>query len=516
MHSKRQTKISIADISRFQGRPFVKPSATHFKLYSYLHKLCTLPFPFPFITRHNFPDLLRLAAFIGLNVLWGWNDNQYTTDFKLYGWLTIANGGLGLLMAARTNLFAIVARIPSSTILMYHRWIGLATFVHATIHFALNTRHYIITEQLDISYMNQRIQVGIMAWISLVIIAITSVGFIRRRWFEAFYYSHALFFLFVVGALIHASNGPEFLLPGLLLWVVDRVIRFAKNFRSVSVKSVTQYPGDLTKFKVEGVQTTHPGQVAWIQIAGVSYLNWHPFTIASAPGEKEAVLAVRGLGSYTKKLQSVAANAKETSPDEAMMAQTSLVKMRLDGPYGVGHLQWGLYPVTVLVAGGIGITPGISIATYIIKRAMLPDLEANGPNQWHIHLLWIIKDSRHAQWFEEELTQLASLSSDPAVPATLDVTIHVTGGSTSRMESLGSEEAYVMDQAYKYGGPGVVHQGRPNLAEWFDNVKSTRRGLDAAVNACGPRPLVDAVRKAAAKASSEGSLFHVEEEKFEL
>lgn len=47
------------------------------------------------------------------------------------------------------------------------------------------------------------------------------------------------------------------------------------------------------------------------------------------------------------------------------------MSIRLDGPYGVGHFQNTVYPLTVIIAGGIGITPAIGIATYIMRQAEL-------------------------------------------------------------------------------------------------------------------------------------------------
>ncbi|KAF4624289.1 hypothetical protein G7Y89_g13884 [Cudoniella acicularis] len=501
---------------RNRGRPVVKSSPKHFTVTTYLHKLTTLPSFVPFLTNHHIPDLIRFLVFAGLNLLWGWNSIDYSTQYKLYGWLCIANGGLALLMASRTNLFAIILRIPSPTLLMYHRWIGLATVAHATTHFALNTQHDILTDQLADAFSSTRIQVGMMAWLSLAILFVTSLNFIRRRWFEAFYYSHALFFVFVVGALIHTTNGPEFLLPGLGLWAVDRAIRFWNNFRHYEVKEVIPYVGDVVKFKVEGVQVSHPGQIAWVQIPSISFLNWHPFTIASAPGDKEVVLAIRGLGGYTRKVQLLPDNTTSAPGDSKQEVTTSVktgVKIRMDGPYGVGGVRWGLHPVTVLVAGGIGITPGISIATHIVKRGLLAK---GGQNHWHIHLLWVVKERAHMKWFADELRRLAEILSDPSVPVTLDVTIHVTGGDTMRSESLGSAESYEMETPHVYDGPGVVVQGRPNLEDWFGKVKTMRSGLDSVVNACGPRPLINQVRRAASKNSWQGCHFRVEEEVFEL
>ncbi|UKZ77983.1 hypothetical protein TrVFT333_005717 [Trichoderma virens FT-333] len=493
-----------------KGRPNTKRQK-HWKIYTTIHKIGTLPSVIPFITRNNIPILVRVSVFTFLNFLWGWNKFAYTTNYQLYGWLTIANGGLSLLVGARTNLFAHVARIPSAVLLRYHRWIGLATFIHATLHCSLIIQHYVQTNQFYTAAQAPRIPVGIAAWISLCIIAITSVPKIfRRRWFEAFYYPHFFFLVFVAGALYHANKGPEFLLPGFGLWVIDRGIRFYNNFRSLTVKSVIHYSGGVTKFNVSGVAPSQPGQIAWVQIPSVSFFNWHPFTIASAPGQNETTIAIRALGSFTKKVQNFGEDGEKIAQpgaNEGEMHQTasmemSYPKVQIDGPYGVGHLHWGAHPVVVLVAGGIGITPGISIATHIVNQAVSGLVPASGG--WHIHLLWTVKSFDHISWFEAELKKLAEIASDQAVPVTLDITIHVTSGGGEESESV------------KFDGIGNIYQGRPDITEWFESVRDARAGMDASVNLCGPAQLVHSGRIAASKASCQDILFHVEEETFEF
>ena len=44
----------------------------------------------------------------------------------------------------------------------------------------------------------------------------------------------------------------------------------------------------------------------------------------------------------------------------------------LDGPYGEGHQDWYRFEVSVLVGGGIGVTPFASILKDIVRRAGAP------------------------------------------------------------------------------------------------------------------------------------------------
>ncbi|KAF5624529.1 ferric-chelate reductase [Fusarium sp. NRRL 52700] len=421
------------------------------------------PLPLPYLDWHV-ADAARFTSFLALNLVFSIQSNEFTADYTLYGWLAIANAGLALLMASRNNLFASLLRIPSPILLQYHRWIGLATVAHTTAHVSFNIQHYIETKQVTTSFGNHRIQVGLMAWIALVILFLTALPIVRRRFFEIFYYAHALFFVFVVGALIHASHGPEFMLPGLLLWGVDRAIRLAYNFRTIQVQSIEAFEGNVTKFKVKGLRTRTPGQVVWLQIPKVSFVNWHPFTIASAPNDpqKTATIAIRGLGGFTKAVQyadcsgNVDLHGCDSLGSDSVMAQP--LKMRLDGPYGVGSISWGLLPLTVLVAGGIGITPGISIASHIIRQT---GVDVYSHSRSHIHLLWVVRDAQHIQWFADELTELVSACAKPDSTTTLEISIFVTGGM--------HHEVHMTDPSHEL-------QGMSSVQPW--NERNSRRSLN--------------------------------------
>lgn len=491
----------------------IKPQK-HNPLHVWFHRFATLPSPVPFLTSRRIPDALRFLAFAGLNVLFGWNRIRFTTDYKLYGWLCIANGGISLLLASRTNLFGIVLRIPPSSLLFYHRLVGVATIFHGTFHWGTTARHYIRTRQLDTVLTSGFTQAGLVAWAALVVIALTSIlRVVRRNAFEVFYYTHLFFFIvYVIGACIHAKHSPEFLLPGLSLWLADRGWRFCYNFRKVTPRSVVHYPGGVTKFKLQGIKVVRPNQRAWIQLPSISFLNWHPFTIATAPGDPVATIAIRDLGGFTKKVQGLAlgANGEKLDPRTAVAIAPHAVKIRVDGPYGYPGLQWEQYPVVALVAGGIGITPAISIASHIVNWAS--QASGSGESVRHIHLLWSIKDISHAQWFEEEMIGMARRVQEENIPVSLDISIFVSGIKNT----LESEEALIANGEYVFRGPAAVYEGRPDVEAWLKAVRRQRHGIDAAVNLCGPRPLVDAARKAASLLSKDRGLFHAEEEIFEF
>ena len=251
------------------------------------------------------------------------------------------------------------------------------------------------------------------------------------------------------------------------------------------------------------------------------------------------MFAIRGLGGFTKALNSLGSLDEKngSGSGSGSIAPGSTLRMRLDGPHGVGGIKWGVHPITALVAGGIGITPGISIASHIVNTAVSPASPYSSPNAGvrHIHLLWILKDLSHASWFAEELSSLATLAESSNGKVTFDITIHYTSGGGSgsnagkapiqtdngsameladRSGLAGREES--LTSAFKgYSGPGTLVQGRPDIAAWFGRIREIRGGGDVAVNLCGPRMMIDSARKAAAKTSWEGGLFEVEEEVFE-
>lgn len=52
---------------------------------------------------------------------------------------------------------------------------------------------------------------------------------------------------------------------------------------------------------------------------------------------------------------------------EVLFHNLFLIQLYLDGPFGEGHQDWYKYEVSVLVGGGIGVTPFASILKDLVN-----------------------------------------------------------------------------------------------------------------------------------------------------
>lgn len=60
---------------------------------------------------------------------------------------------------------------------------------------------------------------------------IISLGYIRRNYFEVFYYYHVIFMLMgILSACYHENACFAFFIPALILWFADRLVRSYKSW----------------------------------------------------------------------------------------------------------------------------------------------------------------------------------------------------------------------------------------------------------------------------------------------
>jgi respiratory burst oxidase len=137
-----------------------------------------------------------------------------------------------------------------------------------------------------------------------------------------------------------------------LLVTFERTWRFARGFMSVPARA------KVLDSETMEITCTHPkgqdwqysaGQYILLQIPKISLFQWHPFTISSCRGDILQV-HIKFDGDWTKKLAEVLPNDEDT-------------RVGIDGPFGAPAQRFYDYKYSIIVGGGIGVTPFSAILT---------------------------------------------------------------------------------------------------------------------------------------------------------
>lgn len=119
-----------------------------------------------------------------------------------------------------------------------------------------------------------------------------------------------------------------------------------------------------------------PGQHVFLRFPSIRMFESHPFTIISIPSsmdakmaekqqpelKNEVVVLVRSAAGFTMKLVETAAEGQDVT-----------VPVLLDGPYGHDENTLRAYDSVLILAGGSGITYGVSLLKDLVKGMKLAE-----------------------------------------------------------------------------------------------------------------------------------------------
>jgi predicted ferric reductase len=286
---------------------------------------------------------------------------------------------------------------------------------------------------------------GSIATFAYIIMFGTSLEYIRRNYFEVFYYSHVLFLIIaIIFTCLHYPTCFAFYIPAVLLWLADRVVRTYQSWiikssfvhvDEVAPQTATQEGIVRILFESKLLQNFKPGQYVFAAMVLNGrklweYANWHPFTISevfrvnqSTVNTEERVIGTvdestklisqqtpcyssiqnDGLSDSlrrrrpvsfaadqnTKTVASIHIKALGTKTRDLLEASKtkSDIEVYIDGMYGP-HLPYQDYSVLALFAAGIGATPAMSIIQDVV------DKRSSGVRTMvtnHIYLSWAIR-----------------------------------------------------------------------------------------------------------------------------
>ncbi len=279
--------------------------------------------------------------------------------FSLFGW--------NILLSTRLKVFErLYGGLPN--LYRWHHITGSWAFMLLLIHPTLITLRYasislvqgyeFLKPSLNLPQLAGEAALGVM----YVAVSISIYLNIKHEWFVKLQIVIGLvFFLGAYHGFMIAGSDINQSIPLMVfgtIWVALALVvisyrsLFHKSFRKrwgYRVHSVKQN-GDLIKLSLSsdnGITQYNPGQFVFITIQNANLpKQYHPFSLTSTPNDKQLQLGIKQLGDYTNALSNV------KNGDTAFV----------EGPYGEFGNGIDKYKQQVWIAGGIGITPFISMA----------------------------------------------------------------------------------------------------------------------------------------------------------
>lgn len=262
---------------------------------------------------------------------------------------------------------------------------------------------------------------SIVALMMTLLMGVLTLPCIRQRRYDLFQLGHALVPVVFIAVLWHATMSWYYLLPGMILYVADHIMKMRYKIGYVAkLVSLTNHvmPGKgesvveiayrvhipcvkrdsnmpiSVHYEMENPCTTS-GQLCFLNIPCIGPLQWHPFTVSSLPIEdvithhikvKQYPSTTTGIidkimqpaTTWTQRLSNLADKLAKDSQGypqssyggeegksvEAInrgmsnyIEKISDIVLSIDGPYGRPLAIHGKYSHVLFVAGGIGITP---------------------------------------------------------------------------------------------------------------------------------------------------------------
>ncbi|KAK7922506.1 hypothetical protein WMY93_009408 [Mugilogobius chulae] len=371
---------------------------------------------------------------------------------------------------------------------------------------------------------------GVIITLSLILIITSSMEVIRRSYFEVFWYTHHLFIIFFAGLVFHGAGRivrrqdiddpphnytyckdrtddwgkipecpvPRFEggFPQTWMWVIgpmflylcERLLRFIRYTQTVRYRKIVMRPSKVLELQlVKNGFKMEVGQYVFINCPSISQLEWHPFTMTSAPEEDFFSVHIRSAGDWTNKL----INIMEQLPEGAQGP-----KLGVDGPFGTASEDVFDYEVAMLVGAGIGVTPFASILKSIWYKFKQSDPKLRTRK---IYFYWLCRETYAFEWFADLLQVLEREMEERGMGHFLTYKLYLTGWDQNLADFFNVN--FDKDTDVVTGLKQKTNIGRPIWDKEFDQVRKENPTSVVGTFLCGPEALAKVLGKKCAKFS---------------
>ncbi|KAJ9640631.1 hypothetical protein H2204_003260 [Knufia peltigerae] len=480
---------------------------------------------------------LLLLFFLGVNLFYLLYRSPLTISWIFIladraGLLFVVNLPVLYLLAAKTNQpIKLVTGWSYEGLNLFHRRLGEWMIAVSIIHMlGMFVVWYTILRPLDfdlIRYLTAPVVfVGISAIISYFIIYITSVGWFRHLYYEAFLGLHIFFQVAALAFLFfHYPTARPYVAGTLFIWAIDRLVwrmslssrkylatlDVAPDGHTVLLHCDIDLQRTLLGLRVGLHHGWLPGQHVFLTIPSMGFkyrFQTHPFTIASpAPAQNAGVkswpleLVIRSIDGFSLDLLKYARHHQHC-------------EVIMDGPHGGIEALEAAHKAdrVCFVAGGSGIAVTYPLAWDVrVDRSMQPDAPVStrtvyrggikstqsvvdcGPfaNFSGYAHFWVRQDSSHAAWISM-FPRARSVKQDPTM---MKVYPRSLEGDADQ-----EEVASIVTRSFDTRGPRS-EGGRPDVKgevwNWVTSTSSTRSSSSTLLAAAGTESGVITVKDSA-------------------
>jgi len=319
-----------------------------------------------------------LAILLPLGLAWWGGLEHRRLSMTLAAATGIASAAMILMQMVTSGRFeAISGRIGIDVTMAFHKWAAPVALAFAIAHSLLlvdppdgahphRLWHRLLRVSTEDGLFDARLALGVLALIVLM-------ALFRDRLplrYEIWRGSHALAAVSLVGLLVWHILGDGRLVGWTAVhWVVfalavtlpaawvylRRLTRPASECWQVAeIRPLADRLWEVTLVNPRGRRLAfRAGQFAWAAFGGGRLpLYDHPFSIASSPGEERLRFVIQEAGDFTMRLGAIAPGAR----------------VGLDAPHGSFGLRDTASGPVLLIAGGVGIAPILSILGDLARR----------------------------------------------------------------------------------------------------------------------------------------------------
>lgn len=318
-----------------------------------------------------------------------------------FAFMGISNAAFIFPLATRNSIFTRLIGIPFERMITFHRWVGRTILILLTFHASYQIQsNFKSSNSVTYSIWGTNIyKYGFLAYLFLFITVAAAHSVFRRFAFEAFYWTHFNFIFFIIFGCLHQKMFFYFTITGVSLYCLDKIVRIIYGWRKVHVVSMEALPSGLTRVAFEFNRYYESGQYIFVNFPTlklpISLIDWHPFSLSSSPmssigksgddaeveGESVATVHPKIQGGFTHTLYGKA--------QEGSQMREAHLTMRIDGPYGNLSVDFSAYRAVILISGGVGITPMISVLGDLVDT----QIKSERIVTQSIHFYWIIPDT---------------------------------------------------------------------------------------------------------------------------